>query len=1378
MKRSNYICLLICLFLTVIPIHNYSQHIRFSHFQEKDGLNDDRVYKITEDHKGFMWFATGAGIARYDGYQFKQFKNDLYDSNSLSGYHTYEIYADREDIIWIGVGGLGLDKYDPRTAKFTHYVFSRETPLGVSNNDISDILEDKDGLFWVATWGGGLNLFDREKETFTHIKHDPEKPNTLISDFIKVVVEDPTANGSVLWVGTPLGLDRFDYNLQQVTHYQHDSTNQNSLGWNWIDDLWITPTGKLWIGTREGVDFFDPETEQFTHYRTNPNDSNSLSSNRVSCLIEDSSGDVWVGTADQTLNRIIFDQSDKSNQRPRFVRYKHDPFNPASLSDDLGSNDLFEDNSGSIWIGHDHGGLDKFDPTTESFINYKKVPSDINSIDDNFVTDIYQDPRGILWVSTDGGLNRIDRNKGSYQYFSLKDESPSSDAPIISTITPDLKNTDILWMGTYQGLYNFSKSKGEFRKYPNTGSAVYLKQDQYGNIWYVSGHSGLSKFNTSDQSLISYHHDPGNNGSLSSEKVTYVYIEPGKADTVIWICGWNGLNRFDTRTEEFKRYLFDPNDSLSISHPKVLSIAKDKQGNLWASTQSSLDKLDLKTGIFTRYSPPDTRDIRGIGSLTLDNEGYLWEGSDYGLWKFNPQTGEFKWYVYEDGISEGEIVGLLFNQASGEMFANGELGFTTFFPGLLQENQNVPPIVLTSFKKFNKEVVLDTSISYIKQITLEPDENVFSFEFAALNYVNSQQNEYAYKMKGFDRDWINTIASKRIANYTNLDPGDYTFTVRGSNNDGLWNEAGASVKITILPHWWESNLAYFIYLLLFLGGVYRYRNFELNRVKLQQQYEMEHFETNKLKEIDQVKSRFFANISHEFRTPLTLILGPIQKILSRAIDSDSQQDLNLMQRQAKHLLDLVSQLLDLSKLEAGKMKVQVSKRNIVPLLKGLALSFASLAERDNKTLRFENDLEDIQVYVDKEAITRIINNLLSNAFKFTADTGSVAVGVKVLPESESFNAGSLEITVTDNGIGIPATRVEKIFDRFYQVDNSETREREGTGIGLSLTRELVELHQGSISVTSNEGAGTSVIVRLPLGREHLRPDEILDLELEEADGILDDHLIAADEISAPAESLVDESKPILLIVEDNIDVRNYVRSDLDELYNCHEAVDGVAGLEQALEHIPDLIISDVMMPRMDGVEFCKEIKTDERTSHIPVILLTAKADLESKLEGLETGADAYITKPFETQELRVRIKNLIEQRELLRERYQQDPNLVPAGLNLSSMDEQFLEKASQISRDHIDDLDFNVDALSRKIFMSRQHLNRKLKALTGRTAVEFIRTIRLKSAAILLRNQQSTIAEIAYQVGYTNASHFAKAFHEEFGNSPSDYMTQHQGRET
>ena len=773
----------------------------------------------------------------------------------------------------------------------------------------------------------------------------------------------------------------------------------------------------------------------------------------------------------------------------------------------------------------------------------------------------------------------------------------------------------------------------------------------------------------------------------------------------------------------------------------------------------------------------------------------------------------FKRYTTGDGLQGKHYSALLyFNQETGELFAGGPNGFTSFYPEQIQDNPYLPPVVLTSFKIFNRDVKLDRSISHVKEITLNYDENVFSFEFAALNYINSKMNRYSYKMEGFDSDWTEA-GVKRDVTYTNLDPGNYVFKVKGSNNDGVWNEEGSSVRITILPPWWETSWAYAAYILMFSASIFGVWRFQVNRLKIRHQLEMEHFEANNLREMDKVKSRFFANISHEFRTPLTLIQGPLKQLLSNDFQSQPKKLYRMMLRNSHRLLQLINQLLDLSKLESGRMVLQARSEDITRLLKGLVLSFTSLAERQRITLKFEAEEKAIIGYIDREKLEKIINNLLSNAFKFTPEGGVVSVtvsvsnnhnndlslpalsadrrGVSATKQSQDIDVkkvglllrqladrndvvskGWFKITVSDTGPGIPPDRLNKIFDRFYQVDDSLTRNREGTGIGLALTKELVELHHGEITVSSEVRNGTSFSVRLPISKNQFKPEEIVEEPLEkDISSVVTMPLEDAEVESSKKETKpVKKSVPAVLIVEDNADVRSYIRSYLDEDYRNIEAKDGEDGLKKAINKMPDLIISDIMMPKMDGVELCKRIKTDERTSHIPVILLTAKADVESRIEGLETGADDYVTKPFDANVLQVRVKNLIEQRKALREKFGRDAVIEPKEITVTSTDEKFLHKAIDTIEENISNPRFNVEEFRKEMYMSRMQLFRKIHALTNRSPSAFIRTMRLRRATQLLDQNFGNITEVAYEVGFNNLSYFAKCFRELYGISPSHYQ--------
>ena len=635
-------------------------------------------------------------------------------------------------------------------------------------------------------------------------------------------------------------------------------------------------------------------------------------------------------------------------------------------------------------------------------------------------------------------------------------------------------------------------------------------------------------------------------------------------------------------------------------------------------------------------------------------------------------------------------------------------------------------------------------------------------------------------LEGYDEDWIYCLTDN-YANYTSVPPGKYNFRVKGSNNDGYWNEVGASVVITILPPPWKTWWAYTLYVIIIVWILYTIFRYYLKRQKLLYKLELEHIESEKLKELDKMKSRFFANISHEFRTPLTLILGPVQKLKEKLKDKESEEDLNIMHRNARRLQNLINQLSSLSKFESGQMKLQVKERNIVSLLKGYAQSFESLAKQKEIKLVFNSSEENIPIYVDQDKLEKILFNLLSNAFKFTASGGRIQVFVtpdyppsrgEIHPQGRR----GVKIKVSDTGCGIPSEKLNYIFDRFYQAGETYEKNHEGSGIGMALTKELVVLHHGSISVESEINQGTVFTIHLPVGKDHLKAEEIIkdnDLLLPESpkevvfidDSVEDDANINFDN------ALIDNGKPLVLIVEDNTDLRSYIRSYLIDNYQIIEAIDGEIGLQKAVTKIPDLIISDVMMPRMDGIELCKNIKTDERTSHIPVILLTAKASMEDKLEGLQTGADDFLTKPFDPDELSVRIKNLIEQRKKLQQVFTKNLNSLVQlkDSNVTSMDKKFMKKVVAVIEKNLVDANFSTEQFSQEVAMSRMQLHRKLKALTSQSPGDFIRSIRLNRAAELLKKKTGNIAEVAYGVGFSNPSYFSECFKKQFGKLPSEF---------
>jgi signal transduction histidine kinase/DNA-binding response OmpR family regulator len=755
--------------------------------------------------------------------------------------------------------------------------------------------------------------------------------------------------------------------------------------------------------------------------------------------------------------------------------------------------------------------------------------------------------------------------------------------------------------------------------------------------------------------------------------------------------------------------------------------------------------------------------------------------------------------------------GAFYKSKSGEMFFGGIRGLNYFYPADIADNPHPPPMAITRCKIISQSesrqdanAVFHKTIFENTALTLSHRDNIITFEFAALDFSAPEKNQYAYKMENFNKDWIHA-GTARSATYSNLPPGDYTFRVKGSNNDGVWNETGASLKLTITPPWWRTPWAYMLYGLVIIVTIYFVRRYELNRLQLKNRLQIEHVEAEKLREVDQMKSRFFANISHEFRTPLTLILGQIDSVLGSIIEKENQSKLEVASRNARRLQRLINQLLDLSKLEAGSMALKTTRANLVSFLKNLVASFVHFAEQKHITLQFQSTHDEIALDYDPEKLEKVFYNLVSNAFKFTPEGGSVGVNVEidserngewenrgkgergnrsvtvstVHPLSNSprhrFTGSCVLVAIKDTGLGISSEHLPHVFDRFYQADSSH--QQEGTGIGLALAKELVELHHGEISVTSEVGKGTEFLVKLPLVSVASEQSPVISEEKgeereakgEEREVMIEDQ---ASSIEHPATSI---QKPatgtpeIVLLVEDNADIREYVREQLQSSYCVMMAADGEEGIAQAREAVPDLIITDVMMPNMDGYQMSRRLKQDEKTSHIPIIMLTAKAALDDKIAGLETGVDDYLLKPFSAKELLARVRNLISLRRQLRERFSTATIIKPSDVTATSVDQAFLLRVITAIEAHLSVEHFGVEELAGTVNMSSSQINRKLHGLIAQPASQLIRSMRLQRAADLLKQDAGTVAEIAYQVGFSDQAHFARSFKKQFGCAPSEF---------
>ncbi|NQV16376.1 response regulator [bacterium] len=1364
--------------------------LKFEQISDEHGLSQNEVNWILQDSDGFLWFGTEDGLNRYDGYNFIIYRTEPNNPNSLSSNRIATLYEDRSGALWIGTLDGGLNKFDRDTEQFTRYLHRPEDSTSISNNSILSIFEDKTGNLWIGTWGGGLNKFNFETNGFEHFQNDPEDSTSLSHNSIRSLLEDRSGE---LWVGTlGGGLNRFDRDTNQFIRYLNDPDDSTSISHNSVWTIYEDKAGVIWIGTLGGgLNQLHRDTGEFESYKFNQLDPRSLSHNSIVSIYEDRSGILWVGTWGGGLNKF-------NREASQFVHYLNDPKNPRSLSNNTIMS-IIEEDSGILWMGTDGGGINKLDQGKTHFIHYKDRLDIVTFKNNSNIWSLHEDRSGALWIAHEG-LSKLNLETGQITAFLHKPNDPNSlSTDKIFSLFVDSEG--FLWIGTINGgVDKFDPEKEQFTHHmhdPDDSNSVSqnfittIYQDRSGTLWFGTWSEGLNKLDSHGKGFTRYRHDPEDLNSLSDNSIWAIFEDQQGS---LWIGTEKaGLNKLDPVSGKITRYMSDPEDATSLSHNHVTNIHEDQVGTLWIGTWGGgLNRFDQGEENFIRYSQDDGLLNDVICGILEDAHGNLWLSGNRGIAKYNPRTNIFRNYTVTEGLQHSEFnQGACYKGNDGTMYFGGPNGLNVFHPDSIIANPHVPPVILTDFKLFHESVeigpdggtgeghfYLPKHVSKLEELKLRYDQNDIAFKFVALDYHLPLKNQYAYILEGLNADWISAGAESRIATYTNLDPGKYIFRVKGSNNDGIWNEEGSSLTIIITPPWWGSNLAYVIYIFLIASTLFAIWRFQMSRVQLKHQVELEHLEAERYQEIDQLRSRFFANISHEFRTPLTLILGPIEKLLDRFKDQESTHDLRLMGKHARRLLELVTELLDLSRLEAQSVRLRTSKGNIIPLLKGIVHSFSSMAEGKQIKLSFNSEYEDIQLYYEKDVIVKIISNLMSNALKFTDSGGTVQVEVLKSQDTTSDTEGTVDIIISDTGVGIPGNQVEKIFDRFYQVNSSETQSPEGAGIGLALIRELVELHKAKISVESEEGTGTSFTLHIPLGKAHLNPDEIVQNEMETE--IPDEPSFQIDDESELEPDPVNKNDSTLssiLIVEDNPDVRTFIRSYLDQDYQCLEAENGQDGLNVALEKIPDLIISDIMMPGMNGNELCKRVKTDARTSHIPVILLTARADLQSKLEGLETGADDYLTKPFEARELQQRIRNLLLLREKLRKRFSRGIKINPVEMTVSSMDEQFLKRAIQIVEENMENEDFGVEQLARQIGMSHQHLNRKLRALTDHSAQDFSRNIRLRRAALLLEKKNATILEITYKVGFSDPSNFARAFRKQFGLSPSEYTSQHSNTE-
>jgi signal transduction histidine kinase/ligand-binding sensor domain-containing protein/DNA-binding response OmpR family regulator len=1342
------------------------ERVAFRHLTIADGLSQNAVSAIVQDQRGFMWFGTKDGLNRYDGYDFVVFRHDPFDSTSISDSDISVVYEDRRGRLWVGTRGGGLNRFDRTRERFERIT------AGPARN-IMAIAEDSAGGIWVASFGDGLarlTIDDRTGSvTAERFVHSSADPTSLADDRVRAMLVD---RRGTLWVGTESGLDRRESAAARdgaFTHFTAGPDRPLGLIDSRTSALLEDSHGRLIVGSVPGLTVFDSSRTRVTHYYHRYRTFRYGWGEAVS-LAEDRSGQLWLSTRAELMR---FDPATRE-----FSYFRHDPQDPRSINSDLPTT-VYRDRSDVIWVGTNGYGINVHDPKANRFATFRR-PEDRPSRMAGFsVYTIFEDASKTVWIDA-GLLYRWDRATGAFKSFEGNSDQPDQFGNTgVWSIVEDPPG--FLWAATYRGLYHYEIATGRARHYrfdPADSTALPEEiafdvfRDRDGVIWAVT-ENYLVRLADAERGRFE-------RWRYKERATSGLWVFPSTVQTgdgTLWLGSDQGLVRFDPKTGTIRHYRHDPRQPGSLSHDVIRSILPDPRSPnrvLWIGTAGGgLNRFDIDSGTFVHFTEREGLPNNVVYGVLSDTIGNLWLSTNKGLSRFDPSTRRFRNFDADDGLQSNEFnSGAAFKSRSGELFFGGIYGFNYFRPEDVHDNPNIPAVAITGFRRGNRyETVRDTgsvlrtTISEADTLRLSYRDAVLTFEFAALEYSAPAKNRYAYRMVGFNDEWVESGAV-RSATYTNLPPGHYRFQVRASNNDGVWNEQGAALAIIINPPWWATWWAYAFYGALALAALYGMRRYEMNRMRLESRLEIQHVEAEQLRELDRARSRLFANVSHEFRTPLTLTMGPLDDLragLHGPLSPAAAEQVDLARRNAGRVLDLINEILELARAESGRETVHARRLDLGSFVASVARAFLPLAERKAISYDVQGPSEQTIVYADPDHLDRALSNLLSNAFKFTTDGGTIRVTVTA-------DERSARISVRDSGPGIPAGDLGRIFDRFHRGQTAGTQP--GTGIGLALAKELVVLQGGSITVDSEEGFGSTFTITLRKGRAHFAPEQIVDESVAiawtpRAAGQPALPPLAA-VVAAPDGAPADEDMTTVLVVDDNADVRAYVKQHLVPRYRVIVALNGEQGLEIARRLLPDLVLSDVMMPEMDGYALCRALKTDPETDFIPVILLTARAEAEDRLAGLTERADDYLTKPFDVRELLARIGNIIAMRRRLRERYAAAPLAIhPTPIDVAPADRKFIDQVRAAIEAHLGDESFSVERLANEVAQSRGNLHRRLRDLTGESPSDLIRRMRLERAAEMLDAGAGTVGEVAYAVGFKSVAHFSNAFVELHGVRPS-----------
>jgi len=1332
-----------------------AQQLSFNSWNTEAGLSHNSVFSIAQDRSGFIWAAAGNTLNRFDGKEIRMF------GPHKTGIPTAEndintILIDRSNRMWIGMS-RGLLTYDIEKNRFD------SVRLNTSGADlyVFCLFEDEEGHIWAGTSRGVFRLKDREKFMFE--KFGEKGPSKIEQESIRCLFVD---KNKTIWVGTNAGLTSITNTAQglQYQHFKHDSLNAASLSSNIITAIYADKYDNLWIGTQsQGINLLRKHTNSFIRINTGSSPLR-LNNNIIRVIKPDAEGNIWVGTQ-EGLTRLNWTQQ-------TIATFKNEPGAPHSLSQNS-VHSIYIDHHQLVWIGTFFGGINVINPFPSEFRIWQNNGS-LTGLSNNVVSSVASDKEGNLWIGTEGGgLNQYHKSSGHFTYYTHGSNAIASN--LIKSVYRDRDGN--IWVGTHAGgltLY----SNGTFKKYfytpenPNflRSEISTIAEDHHNNLWIglQGGLRGVQVYERSGTHLndISAAY---NWSALRGKNVKKVFPD---SENNIWIGTSAGLylikagKKVVTAANKF----IGQNDTAALY---ITCIQEDRQGNMWFGVEDGgFKKYDRRSQQLYSFTFSQQTKRNNIYGILEDNNGFIWLSTGNGLIKLNPATRKFQRYTQTDGLPSNTFnYNAYFKDDNGTFYFGGYKGLISFDPSSFKPNTIKAPILFTGLKTLNHPGTED--ITSATKLELKYNQNVFTIDFALLNYLKPEKNKYVYQLKGFDDQWIGT--DRPSVTYMNLKPGRYRLVVKGANNDGIWSDE-KELSIIVLPPFWRTWWAYLIYILLFSGILFVIIRFFYLRELIKKE-----------EALHQHKLDFFTNVTHEIRTHLTLIMSPVDKMISdRASDSYLQQQFHHIKKNANNLLRLSEELMDFRKAETQNMRLQIAPHDIVAFIKEIYEHFTEISLARDMHISFTHTIQHQVLYFDAEQLEKVFFNLISNAFKFTPDGGKIQVHVEDVQHY-------IKVSVSDNGRGIAPEYKDKLFNNFFQVNDSGSQNK-GYGIGLALSSKIAALHGARIEVESElsenelQERHTTFSVFLQKGSEHFNqrittpaPQVTLDKALPET--------LSTEPAIKLAPAILADNKPgdlkrfSILVVDDNPGIQQTIQEILEPTHHVILKDNAAHGWDYAIEYLPDIIISDVMMPDEDGLSFCNRLKSDLRTCHIPVILLTAKSTQQDHIEGLYKGADLYLTKPFNRTILELNVGNLLATSERVRRhvelRIQQGllntADNVPSEPVANPLDDEFLKEVLHIIESNIDESEFNVTVLAQKVAMSVPVLYKKMKAVTNLSVNDFIKSVKLQKAAELLRTTNMAVYEVCYAVGFQDRKHFSTEFKKKFGNSPKQYAMSVRG---